>query len=367
MKHQRITLTLLFSLLISICLQGQGIVPGSNLNIGSNNTIIENRGNVIGSYLYVNSPDALAVGLCDTIPENSKHSVVLGEYNKVNGVATMAFGNNVKVNGSCSMGMGRFVKTNGSYSITLGNGIVGSGNSPSLFLENNNNCSLMIGFKSTKPTLTVGPSPNDYPSGNLITDRTGKVAIGDVPVPDIAAKLHIRSDEGEDAGVLLEPKDLENSSAFIKLRDENHGIEVNNTGDMSITAGDNAMALQSASITLNGKVGINIANESDTYALAVNGGILTNEVFIKNVDEWYDNVFAREYNLLSLSDLKRFIAEYGHLPEVPSEAEVTEEGYNMAEMQGILLKKIEELTLYTLKQQEEIEMLKQTIEELRGK
>ena len=121
------------------------------------------------------------------------------------------------------------------------------------------------------------------------------------------------------------------------------------------------------SITLNGKVGINIPNESDTYALAVNGGILTNEVFIKNVDEWYDNVFAKEYNLLSLDDLKRFIAEHGHLPEVPSEAEVTEEGYNITEMQGVLLKKIEELTLYTLKQQEEIEMLKQTIEELRGK
>ena len=70
---------------------------------------------------------------------------------------------------------------------------------------------------------------------------------------------------------------------------------------------------------------------------------------------------------MSLNDLKRFITEHRHLPEVPSEAEVTEEGYNMAEMQGVLLKKIEELTLYTLKQQEEIDMLKQTIEELKGK
>ena len=367
MKHKSITLTLLFSLLISIGLQGQGVVPGSNLNIGSNNTIIENRGNVIGSYLYVNSPDALAVGLGDTIPENSKHSVALGEYNKAYGNATMAFGNNVKVNESFSMGMGRFVKTNGGYSITLGNGIVGSGNKPSVFLENNYNCSLVIGFKSTKPTLTVGPSPNDYPSGNLITDRTGKVAIGDVPVPDIAAKLHIRSDEGEDAGVFLEPKDLENSSAYIKMRDEDHGIEVDNAGNMSITSGESPMELQSASIKLNGKVGINTTNESDTYALAVDGGILTNEVFIKNVDEWYDHVFSNDYKLLSLSDLKRFVAEHGHLPEVPSETEVTEEGYNMVEMQGILLKKIEELTLYTLKQQEEIDLLKQTIEELRGK
>ena len=74
-----------------------------------------------------------------------------------------------------------------------------------------------------------------------------------------------------------------------------------------------------------------------------------------------------DYKLLSLNDLKQYINEHGHLPEVPSEVEVKAEGYNMAEMQSILLKKIEELTLYTLKQQEEIEMLKQTIEELKGK
>ena len=365
MKQKRITLTMLFGLLLGIGLQAQDIVTGSNLNIGSNNTITQNRGNIIGSYSIVNSPGALAVGMCDTIEENSKHSVVLGEHNKVYGVAAMAFGNNIKVHGSFSIGMGRFLKTNDGYSITLGNGIVGAGNLPNLFLENNHNCSLIIGFKSTKPTLTVGPSPNDYPNGNLI-DRTGKVAIGDVPVPDIAAKLHIRSDEGEDAGIFMEPKDP-SSNTFIRLRDEDHRIEVDNNGDMSITAGDNTMDLQSTNITLTGKVGVNIANESDTYALAVNGGILTNEIFIKKVEEWYDNVFAKDYKLLSLNDLKRYINEHGHLPEVPSETEVKAEGYNMAEMQSILLKKIEELTLYTLKQQEEIEMLKQTIEELKGK
>ena len=367
MKQLKYILILVVGLLTSIGLQAQSIVTGSNLNIGSDNTLTNNLGNVIGSNNIINSPGALAVGLCDTIESYSRHSVTLGEYNKAGGIVAMAFGNNVKVTGDFSMGMGRYLKTTGDFSITLGNGIAGTGNRPNLFFENNNYYSLVVGFNSTKPTLTVGPSPNDYPNGNLIFDRTGKVAIGDVPVPEIAAKLHIRSDEGEDAGVFLEPKDLENSNTFIKMRDEGHGIEVDNNGDMSITAGDNTMDLQSANITLMGKVGINIANESDTYALAVNGGIITNEVFIKNVDEWYDNVFAKDYKLLSLSDLKRYINEFGHLPEIPSETEVLTVGYNMAEMQSILLKKIEELTLYTLKQQEEIETLKQTIEELKGK
>ena len=347
------------------------VVPGSNLNIGENNTLMQTgntyHSNAIGKGNYLEGNYSLAVGENDTILNPGEASVALGSCNKVAENASFAIGSNVKVLGLRDIGIGHLVKVSGpSGSMAIGSGMLGSYSNPNLFLENSYSKSLIIGFNSTKPTLTVGPSPNDYPNGNHLFDRTGKIAIGDVPLPEIAAKLHIRSDEGEDAGIFVEPKN-QASNTFIHFRDGDHGIEVDNEGDMSITAGDNMMDLQSNKITLTGKVGINIANESSTYALAVNGGILTNEVFIKNVDEWYDNVFAKDYKLLSLSDLQRYINEFGHLPEIPSETEVLAEGYNMAEMQSILLKKIEELTLYTLKQQEEIEMLKQTIEELKGK
>ena len=397
MKQRRIVLTALLISLVGFSLQAQVIIEGTNLNIGENNTLSQtgsgDRSNAIGKENYLEGAHSLVVGKNDTILNSistTVASVALGFGNKIEGSGSMAFGNNVKVYNMRGVGIGYYVKLyNSSKNMAIGSGLPGSTFHSDLFLENTYDENLMIGFHSTKPTLTVGPSPNDYPNGNLIFDRTGKVAIGDVPVPEIAAKLHIRSDEGEDAGVFLEPKDVENSSTFIKMRDEEHGIVVDNNGDMSITAGnntmsmqstsitmaattigltsDNAMDLQSTNITLTGKVGVNTNNESDTYALAVDGGILTNEVFIKNVDEWYDNVFAKDYKLLSLNDLKRYINEFGHLPEIPSETEVLTEGYNMAEMQSILLKKIEELTLYTLKQQEEIEMLKQTIEELKGK
>ena len=370
MKTIKAILITTIALVFSFNIKAQ-VVPGSNLNIGENNTLTQTgntyHSNAIGTGNYLEGNNSLAVGENDTILYPGGASIALGSCNKIAANVSFAIGSNVKVLGLRGVGIGHLVKVTGpSGSMAIGSGMLGSYSNPNLFLENSYNKCLIIGFNSTKPTLTVGPSPNDYPNGNLI-DRTGKVAIGDVPVPEIAAKLHIRSDEGEDAGVFLEPKDLENNSTFIRLRDEGHGIEVDNNGDMSITAGDNTMNLQSDNITLMGKVGINIANESDTYALAVNGGIITNEVFIKNVNEWYDNVFAKDYKLLSLSDLKHYINEFGHLPEVPSETEVLTEGYNMAEMQSILLKKIEELTLYTLKQQEEIEMLKQTIEELKGK
>ena len=370
MKTTKAILITTIALAFSFNVKAQ-VVPGSNLNIGENNTLTQIgttfQSNAIGKGNYLEGAHSLTVGENDTILNVSQASVALGYGNKIKGNGSMAFGNFVKIQSMRSVGIGYFVKITGSMGgMAIGSGLLGSTFQPDLFLENNYDDNLIIGFNSTKPTLTVGPSPNDYPSGDLIYNRTGKVAIGDVPVPEIAAKLHIRSDEGEDAGIFVEPKELA-SNSFIHFRDEGHGIEVDGEGTMSITAGENKIDLQSNKITLVGKVGINVDNESANYALAVNGGILTNEVFIKNVDAWYDNVFAKDYKLLSLSDLQRYINEFGHLPEIPSETEVLAEGYNMAEMQSILLKKIEELTLYTLKQQEEIEMLKQTIEELKGK
>lgn len=77
---------------------------------------------------------------------------------------------------------------------------------------------------------------------------------------------------------------------------------------------------------------------------------------------WCDYVFEDDYNMLSLKDLEGFIKNNKHLPEVPSEAEILEMGIDVASMTALLLKKVEELTLYTIQQQKEIEALKAIIE-----
>ena len=123
------------------------------------------------------------------------------------------------MNGAMSVGIGYYLKPGNEKSIIIGKGVEGNNNIPFKLLQNNYPNTLMIGMNSTKPTLTIGPSPNNYPNGDTLT-KTGKVAIGDVPVPHIAAKLHIRSDYGEDAGVFLEPKDPMTSNTFIRMRDE---------------------------------------------------------------------------------------------------------------------------------------------------
>jgi hypothetical protein len=75
---------------------------------------------------------------------------------------------------------------------------------------------------------------------------------------------------------------------------------------------------------------------------------------------WFDNVFFSNYELKPLCEVEQYVNENGHLPDIPSEKEVKTNGYNIVQMDGLLLKKIEELTLYVIQQQKEIEHLKKS-------
>lgn len=90
------------------------------------------------------------------------------------------------------------------------------------------------------------------------------------------------------------------------------------------------------------------------------GDFYTREVNI-SANSWCDYVFAEEYKLRSLADIEAFIKQNKHLPEVPSEKEVIKNGISVTEMLQIHMKKIEELTLYTIQQQKEIDALKETL------
>jgi hypothetical protein len=86
-------------------------------------------------------------------------------------------------------------------------------------------------------------------------------------------------------------------------------------------------------------------------------------MFVKIQGNWPDYVFYDEYELMALTDLKKFILSHGHLPNMPVADEVEQEGIKTGETIRVLTEKVEELTLYLLKQQEEIEALKAQVEE----
>jgi hypothetical protein len=60
---------------------------------------------------------------------------------------------------------------------------------------------------------------------------------------------------------------------------------------------------------------------------------------------------------MPLSELKKFINDKNHLPDIPSADEVEMEGNSIGDMQSKLLLKIEELTLYLVQQHEKLEKL----------
>lgn len=107
--------------------------------------------------------------------------------------------------------------------------------------------------------------------------------------------------------------------------------------------------------------GNGVVNAKNIYAEEVEVRVDAMDVY------WPDYVFKSEYKLRSLYDVDNFVKANSHLPDVPSEKEVMEKGVNLGEMDAILLKKVEELTLYAIKQQKEIDRLKQLIESEKSK
>ncbi len=99
-------------------------------------------------------------------------------------------------------------------------------------------------------------------------------------------------------------------------------------------------------------------NLQDKFRLFVEKGIVSENFAIINVNDWRDDVLKPDYTLRPLSEVEAFINTNNHLPDVPSEQTIKKEGYEIHEMNKILMQKIEELTLYLIQQQKEIEVLK---------
>ena len=110
------------------------------------------------------------------------------------------------------------------------------------------------------------------------------------------------------------------------------------------------------------------SNNTQVFRVNGNGVVGAKKIYAESFEVlsgavgiyWFDHVFDKNYNLRTLSEVEEYINENHHLPEIPSQQEVNENGYNLGDMQGKLLMKIEELTLYIIE-------LEKRISELEGK
>jgi hypothetical protein len=102
------------------------------------------------------------------------------------------------------------------------------------------------------------------------------------------------------------------------------------------------------------------------YGLYVRKGILTTlvKIALPTGGNWSDYVFGNNYKLKSLPDVEHYIKENKHLPGVPSADSVQKNGINVGEMDAVMMKKIEELTLYIIQQDKKIQQLQDKVDAL---
>lgn len=135
-----------------------------------------------------------------------------------------------------------------------------------------------------------------------------------------------------------------------------YGIEFrtqNNTPRMKIW--------NSGAVTIGSKKPI--GTQAD-FLLGVDGKLVAKEIVVQ-INSWADNVFEKSYNLNPLIEVEKYIQENKRLPEIPSEQEAKANGVSLNDMTVLLLKKVEELTLYTIAQQKKIEALENNLSNLK--
>ncbi|QBJ88280.1 hypothetical protein DDI74_19470 [Chryseobacterium gleum] len=106
-----------------------------------------------------------------------------------------------------------------------------------------------------------------------------------------------------------------------------------------------------------------VAQDGEKYKLFVKDGIKTEKVKVDIAasNGWADYVFEKDYKLMPLNEVEQFINKNGHLPEIPTTEEAIKNGIELKAMNILLLKKIEELTLYNIEQQKRIEALEKKV------
>jgi len=215
-----------------------------------------------------------------------------------------------------------------------------------------------IGIGHTNPTAKLDVAAEDE---NAI--RIGKIGYQgnlNVPVGELAAQFNIdftgyrdinQNQVGARIAALRFNAHVANSA---KIQKTGLAFYTNPKG----SNGGTTDLLERMRITPEGDIGIGYSNP--TAKLDVNGLIRAHDVKVC-LNQGCDYVFEPDYKLMPLSELSTFVKTKKHLPEVAPAAIMESEGINLSEMNALLLKKVEELTLYIIEQNKRIENLENIV------
>jgi hypothetical protein len=182
----------------------------------------------------------------------------------------------------------------------------------------------------------------------MVFKKDGKIGIGtNTPV------VEFQLDKGNMLITGLDNYLSSGNEATLYLGDQNHFIKaVNGAGVKIGTFGvTDGIFLQQS--TGNVGIGTDLSSNIAGHRLSVNGSIHAKKVVIET--GWSDFVFDKNYQLLSLAEVEAYIKKNGHLPNIPSATEVENNGGDLGELVKLQMQKIEELTLYVIRLEKELE------------
>jgi len=205
-------------------------------------------------------------------------------------------------------------------------------------------------------------------SNQLVVHRSGNVGIGTInPQAKFDVEGNVTLLTGQHKLYISELYSFDPSKAGIRCNAGGMVLNAKDGGVLYLNRDVNADTRIQSTISGNtidiavfksdGTVGIGTASPGP-YKLAVEGTIGARKVKVTQANPWADYVFNDNYPLMSLKELDDYIHKNKHLPDMPSASEVEKNGLDLGDNQALLLKKIEELTLYIIDQQKQIDELK---------
>lgn len=230
-------------------------------------------------------------------------------------------------------------------------------------LEDGHSASLLFqqGYiQLANTTFSKANAPNSYAldpnnpktvRGLVIESDRGLCGIG---INEPKARLHVLAEKKDSINPAFSIATIQNEQYFTVLGQGNIGIGTQQPKQKLHVNGN---------VMIGDEWNDSPQCESTGNRLTVDGAIIAREILV-TTDSWADDVFEPDYALMSLDALEKFIKEHKHLPDIPSETTMIEQGINMATMNAALLRKIEELTLYVIDLKKDISAMNSIIETL---
>ncbi|MGB3074916.1 MAG: hypothetical protein WBB36_06325, partial [Chitinophagales bacterium] len=196
-------------------------------------------------------------------------------------------------------------------------------------------------------------------SGSYAAFLYGKVyCTGNVGIGTTNPQAQLQVDFGEDAEPTGGGFIVSGSMTSTNIAIDNNEIMARNNGAVSKLflnndGGDVSMCYAGGSVMIGASV------PATGYLLSVDGKVMCEELKVQLSESWPDYVFDENYSMPSISELKKFVTTNKHLPGIPAADVMKEHGLSVGEMQTKMMQKVEELSLYIIQLQDQIDALKQ--------